>query len=154
MANKSPKMVIEGTLYWAQIRKPDQFSGKYQINIIPDEKYVKELEKAGVPFSEKDSVPGPFITAKSNFPVTVVDTERRLIPENVLVGNGSTARVKITPYAYNFKGKEGVTALLDGIIILSLSVFKKDGQDDEFTPIDAAPKEGDDGDIDISEVLL
>ena len=81
-------------LYWASVHTPNDMSKKYQVNLsnLSDER-INYFEGNGLPVRTKDNQPemGTYITAKSNYPITVVDKNGTLITD--LVGNGTVADV-------------------------------------------------------------
>ena len=81
-------------LYWASVHTPNDMSKKYQVNLsnLSDER-INYFEGNGLPVRTKDNQPemGTYITAKSNYPITVVDKNGTLITD--LVGNGPVADV-------------------------------------------------------------
>lgn len=81
-------------LYWASVHTPNEMSKKYQVNLsnLSGER-INYFEDRGLEVRTKDKQPemGTYITAKSNYPITVVDKNGTLITD--LVGNGTVADV-------------------------------------------------------------
>lgn len=81
-------------LYWASVHTPNEMSKKYQVNLsnLSGER-INYFEDRGLEVRTKDNQPemGTYITAKSNYPITVVDKNGTLITD--LVGNGTVADV-------------------------------------------------------------
>lgn len=81
-------------LYWASVHTPNDMSKKYQVNLSNlNAERINYFEDRGLEVRTKDNQPemGTFITAKSNYPITVVDKNGTLITD--LVGNGTVADV-------------------------------------------------------------
>ena len=58
-----------------------------------------------------------------------------------LIGNGSEIKASIRPYEWNFKGKAGVSAGLNSLMVLSLVAY---GGDDELEAEDLDADDGED----------
>jgi hypothetical protein len=92
--------VFSGTLKFPFITSPNKKYEKYSTNFYPDDasdrKKIKDTgTKCGVKEDNEGELFYTFTTPQSEKPI-VVDTEGQPIPDDVLVGNGTKARVKIT----------------------------------------------------------
>ena len=94
-------MRIKGKAYWVYNRRPNEMSGKYQIDIANlDAKTVKSLKKMKLPLMNKDDERGDYITLKSSFPYKIVDAKKNELDEEFSVGNGSTVIAVFETYEY------------------------------------------------------
>jgi hypothetical protein len=66
-----------------------------------------------------------YVTCKSNYPIKVVDTEGNEISSKI--GNGSKCVAVIDPYAYNYKGKKGVSAGVKEVVVTELIEYNPAG---------------------------
>lgn len=124
------KLIINGTAFWAHIQKPNELSGKFQIDVGNlDAATVKSLQAIGARVHNKGDDRNDYVTAKSSFIPNIVDAKRNPLPAGTLIGNGSKVNVLLAPYAYDFKGKKGVGLGLNGIQVLQLVSFKKEEAD-------------------------
>ena len=132
-------MIVRGKAEWASVFEPNELSGKYQVDICNlDKKTVNELESVGIDVKtgEGDKAEkGRYIIAKSaKYPPKIVDNRGDVIDATVLIGNGSQIKASIRPYEWNFKGKAGVGAGLNSLMVLSLVEY---GGLDELDPEDS-----------------
>ncbi len=134
--------VVKGIAQWASLSKPNDMSGKFQIDVCNlSDADVAQLEKQGVTNvhfeeSSKDEVYDPrghYITMRSNAvskagdnldPPKVVDAKKQPLPRGVLVGNGSVVNVVYDPFEWTFKQKTGVSAGLRIVQVLELVKFE------------------------------
>ena len=135
---RTNSMIVRGKAQWAHVFEPNELSGKYQVDICNlDAKTVKELEAVGIDVKtgEGDKAEkGRFIIAKSaKYPPKVVDRRGDVMDETVLIGNGSQIKASIRPYEWNFKGKAGVGAGLNSLMVTSLVEY---GGLDDLDPED------------------
>ncbi len=133
--------VVTGIAQWASLSKPNDMSGKFQIDVcnLSDEG-VAQLEKQGVTNvhletkRDDDYEPrGHYITMRSNAvskagdnldPPKVVDAKKQPLPRGVLVGNGSLVKVVYDPFEWTFKQKTGVSAGLRIVQVIELVKFE------------------------------
>ena len=132
-------MIVRGKAMWPFLYERNDLSQKYQIDICNlDKKTVKELEAVGIDVKTGEgekAEKGRFIIAKSaKYPPKVVDNRGDVIDATVLIGNGSQIKASIRPYEWNFKGKAGVGAGLNSLMVLSLVEY---GGLDELDPEDS-----------------
>lgn len=106
---------------WSYTSKVNELSGKYQMDITKlDKETVKALKAAGlnVKKGEGDKASwGFYLTAKSARPVSVVDAAKQPYTKE-FVPNGSEVKCSVKPYEYDFKGKKGVGAGLQAVMVL------------------------------------
>jgi hypothetical protein len=131
-------MIVRGKAMWPFLYERNDLSQKYQVDICNiDAKTVKQLEAVGIDVKtgEGDKADkGRFIIAKSaKYPPKVVDRSGDVMDETVLIGNGSGIKASIRPYEWNFKGKAGVSAGLNSLMVTSLIEY---GGLDELDPED------------------
>jgi len=118
-------MIVRGTAQWASVFDVNDLSGKYQVDICNlDKQTVKDLEKHGLTIKKgKDDKKeyGSYITAKaSKYAPKVLDNNAEPMDGSVLIGNGSKIKASISPYSWTFKGKSGVSASLNSLMVLKL----------------------------------
>jgi hypothetical protein len=53
---------------------------------------------------------------------------------SVLIGNGSKIKASINPYSWTFKGKSGISAALNKMMVLKLVAYAGNGNDDVLEP--------------------
>jgi len=116
MDNESIKIKCE--LFWAQLDKMNDMSGKYQVNLGKlSDKAVEALEGLGLSVNEKEDM-GKFIVCKSNSPMRAYDTDNDQITEKI--GNGSKAKAIVKPYDWTYKNKKGKSPSLVKLVITDL----------------------------------
>lgn len=127
------KVKVQAEVMWAFLDKPNELSGKYQVDLCNLSKdAVKTLEEMGVNVRKRDDQPekGFFVTAKSsNYPIAAVDMEGD--PITAKVGNGSKAVALLAPYEYSWKGKKGVGLGVNKLVITDLKVYEAEEADVE-----------------------
>ena len=126
------KVKVQAEVMWAFLDKPNELSGKYQVDLCNLSKdAVKTLEEMGVNVRKKEDQPekGSFITAKSsNYPIAALDLDGH--PITAKVGNGSKAVALLAPYEYTFKGKKGVGVGINKLVVTDLKVYETDSEED------------------------
>jgi hypothetical protein len=126
-------MKIEAELMWAFLDKPNEMSGKYQVDLCNLSKNaVKALEDIGVAVRKREDKPekGFFITAKSsNYPIAAVDSSGN--PVSAKVGNGSKGIALIKPYSYTYKNKKGVGVGINKLTITELVEYVNENAQEE-----------------------
>lgn len=126
--------VLRGQCFWADIRKPNDMSGKLQMDIgNMDEASVKLLKAADIPLKNKGDERGDFITLKGapEYPPRVTDSKKNALAEPVRLGNGTKIKVPFAPYDWDFKGKTGTSIGLNSIMVLDLVTFSSGEEMDE-----------------------
>jgi hypothetical protein len=118
--------VLRGQAYWACIRKPNDMSGKLQMDIGNLDKASQALcSSHDIPLKDKGDDRGKFITLKGNpeYLPRVTDSQNNQIPEPVSLGNGSKVKVPFKPYEWNFKGTTGWSVGLNSIMVVEMVHF-------------------------------
>ena len=131
-------MIIRGTAQWASVFEPNEMSDKFQVDICNLNKdYVKALKDVGIEVKKgtgEKADKGNYITAKSGkYAPKVLDRAGNVMDGSVLIGNGSEIKVSINPYEWSFKGKSGVSAGLNSLMVTKLVEY---GPSEELEPED------------------
>jgi|TARA_R110000787_G_scaffold240714_2_gene346895 hypothetical protein len=132
-------MIVRGTAQWASVFDVNEMSGKYQVDICNlDKDTVKDLEKRGLTVKkgqDNKKEYGSYITAKSSkYAPKVLDNMAQPMDGSVLIGNGSKIKASINPYSWTFKGKSGISAALNKMMVLKLVAYAGNGNDDVLEP--------------------
>lgn len=139
--------VIKGTLEFPVLKTPrlkyqSETEKEFSVNVILDDEGVKHVKEImakhnipevvmGHPKIKKDKDGRTFIklrknavskAGKENF-VSVVDSSGKAIPDDVLVGNGTTAAIKVLIFNYGPKKLGGMH--LSAVQVHDLVEFKK-----------------------------
>jgi hypothetical protein len=123
MSNQDQPLVITCDAYWAFTNKPNQLSGKYQVDLCNlSDKAVEALEERGISVKNKEAQ-GSYITPVSKRNIRAYNTAGDEL-SGVDIGNGSKARAVIGTYDWNFNGKQGRSPSLVKFIIDDLIVFE------------------------------
>ena len=110
-------------IMWADTKEVNDMTDKYQVDCthLTDEQ-IAQLEKDGLEIKECDKEGdknrGKYITARSNYPIRVVDNAKRELDVNL--GNGTIANVAYNAYPWTFKGKKGVGMGCQALQVLKL----------------------------------
>lgn len=119
---------VKAEVMWAFLNKPNEMSGKYQVDLCNlSDKAVDALEEMGIEVKTKEGK-GKYITCKSQRPIAAYDDGGSLLEGDIL-GNGSKAAAVITPYAWSFKGKKGVSPSLRKMVVTELVAYSGGGAD-------------------------
>lgn len=127
------KIKIAANIQWAFLNTPNEMSGKYQVDLCNLSKpAVAALDAMGITANYRDDKAdkGYFITCKSARPIKAYDEMGTIIPENVLVGNGSKATCVVGYYEWTFKNKKGKSPSLVKLIITDLKTYEGEGATD------------------------
>jgi hypothetical protein len=120
---------IEATLMWPFLDKPNDMSGKYQVDLTNlSEKAVRALEDMGITVRNKEGK-GFFITAKSNHTIKALDKNGDEVLAHV--GNGTKAVCVLGAYSWTFKNKKGVSPSLKKLVITDLVTYSSNPQQDQ-----------------------
>ena len=133
---ETKQAVIKGVLEWAHLAKPNEMSGKFQVDVCQlDKDTVKQLKALGLEVQDGKAKgkegKGFYVTPKATRPVTIVDAKKNSIDVAESIGNGTTAKVAIRAFDYNYKGKSGVGAGLQAIQIIELVEYSQSSMFDE-----------------------
>ena len=117
---------VKAEVMWAFLNKPNEMSGKFQVDLCNlSDKAVGALEEMGIEVKTKEGK-GAYVTSKSTRPIAAYDDGGSLLEGDIL-GNGSKAAAIITPYAWSFKGKKGVSPSLRKMVITELVPYTGGG---------------------------
>jgi len=146
-------VIVEGTVYWANLASKNEMSGKYQVDLGNlDKSAAKTLKGEGIKLrtdnntDEKKPMKGTFITAKSQYPIKIVfkDGVEQVGADEI--GNGTRAKFKVNAFEWNNKFGTGISAGITKIMITDLvkyEVMDDDDEDDDWGE-DVASEDGDD----------
>lgn len=120
-------MKIKATLNFFRRDRSD-YSGKYEVNLCNlSPAVVKVLEKDhGVTQlrtedeDHKNHSWGTFTVARSEYELRVLDSKKRPISDDVMLGNGTVVYASVSPYPWTYKGKKGVSLGCAGIQVIEL----------------------------------
>ena len=161
-------VILEGKVYYSCIHKPDLSGQKkfgsrplYKTSMVLDDANKEKAKRFGIKIHEEnESIPGEHVIIKRKYTEKnekdgktvedvkpqVVDTAQNPIPEEILVGNGSTATVKFGTYWYDSAPKHGVGTVLFKMQVTELEVYNPD------TSVDKDLRNDEDG-FNINDVL-
>lgn len=125
--------ILAGTAKWAKVTEatgPNELSEKYQLDLYLDDASEKTLRGMGADSILKDKGEGVYITAKSKLLPKVFDANRQAFTGRI--GNGSLLRVKVLVKEWEALKKKGITAYLNGIVIVKLEEYNSLGDDALF----------------------
>ena len=123
---------LKAEVMWAFLNKPNEMSGRYQVDLCNlSDKAVKALEDVGIEVKAKEGK-GYYITCKSTRPLSAFDDGGSKLEGDIL-GNGSKAAAIIEPYAWSWKGKQGVSPSLKRLVITELVPYTGGGVVTEFS---------------------
>lgn len=125
MATENKRIKIKADVYWAQLDKVNEMSGKYQVNLCNlSAAAVTAIEGMGISVmvgSEAKEAMGSYITCKSSNPIRAFDADGLPITENI--GNDSKAVAMIGSYPWTYKNKKGVSPSLGKLVITDLIAY-------------------------------
>lgn len=139
------KVFAEGLAMYASVHKPkkgytEKDAPKYCLDLVVDKKTETELKSHGIAQAmlklggvrEYPEHPGKAVfrftrkTLKAdgteNTPPEVLDSETNVIPDNILIGNGSLVKVSVSPW--KFDNKSGTVLL--GVQVIELVPYTSD----------------------------
>ena len=93
---------IKAEIMWAYLNKPNEMSGKYQVdlcNLSP--KATEALEDMGLEVKTKEGK-GKYITCKSTRPITIYDDGGSIL-DGSLLGNGSKAVALVDAWEWAYQ---------------------------------------------------
>ena len=127
---------VYGSVYWAKLKRPDQF-GRWSIDVcLETPEAVKKFRKEFpyITIKNKGDERGDFVQFKRNIknangedvqPPRVVD--RGKAPFTQLIGNGSKCWVVFSEYPIDNKFKKGMGCSLSAVQVVELVPFVTDG---------------------------
>jgi len=132
--------ILTGTIYYTFVAKPDSYKGKdfWKTSLVLEEDQKEKAKELGVSFQPaQGQIPSDYLRLKRNVltrdgrkvdPVRVVDAKKNDWPNNMIIGNGSKARVKFSVIEQN----EGSPYLyLEAIQIVELVEYNRQEDFDE-----------------------
>jgi len=135
--------ILAGTTKWAKVTEatgPNDLSEKYQLDLYLDKASEESLRGMGAESILKDKGEGVYITAKSKLLPKVYDTNRQVFTGHI--GNGSLLRVKVLIKEWEALKKKGITAYLNGVVIVKLEEYNNLNDDALFQGLDNAQSGG------------
>ena len=128
--NEKTPIVVNADLFWANLAQVNEMSGKYQVDLSNlSDGAVEALEARGITVSNKQDERGNFVTAKSKNPIRAYNTAGDEL--SVMVGNGSKAKVGVSYYDWDFKGKKGRSVSIVKLVITDLEEYEAIALTDE-----------------------
>ena len=141
-------MAIEsGLAYWASVRNPNlKYEPVYTVDLVVDEEVAAKYEGKGFKVKTlvvNDEVVGKAlqIKRKVNGPdgmvrkaPRLVDVQKNVIDDDVLVGNGSKVRVQFSEWEVNNRYGEFKGLDFQGMQVVDLVSYKS-GDGDEFEAV-------------------
>ena len=107
---------IKADIMWAYLTKPNEMSGKYQVDLCNlSEKASEALESMGIDVKTKEGK-GRFITCKSVRPITIYDDGGSIL-DGSLLGNGSKGVALVDSWEWQYQKKKGVSPGLKKLVI-------------------------------------
>ncbi len=120
---QSDRVKIKAIINWAFLNKKSDMSDKFQVELANlSDRAVEALESIGITPKRNPEKPekGFYITCYSQNPIRAYDNDGVPVPTDVSVGNGSEAVAVVTPYAWEKKGKKGVSPTLRRLVVTKL----------------------------------
>ena len=116
---------VKGEVFWSR-HSETYDDGRYGMDIGQlSEKAVQKLQEEAMLDVKHKDLQQFYVTCKSNYPIRVLDTEGNTISSKI--GNGSKCVAIIDPYAYNYKGKKGVSAGVKEVVVTELVEYNPHG---------------------------
>ena len=133
MAAQKETAIISGKAFWTKLNRKDEYSDKYQLDVGDlSEKSKEVLTSHGVKLKNKNDDRGEFITARTQYLVPVIDSDKKVIDSDTLIGNGSSVRVKIDfNKTHPFVEKYGTYMYLKKVQVTELVEYGRDDFDDD-----------------------
>ena len=133
MAAQKETAIISGKAYWTKLNRKDEYSDKYQLDVGDlSDKSKEVLTSHGVKLKNKNDDRGEFITARTQYLVPVIDSDKKTIDRDTLIGNGSSVRVKVDfNKNHPFAEKYGTSMYLKKVQVTELVEYAKDEFDDD-----------------------
>ena len=113
---------IKAEIMWAYLNKPNEMSGKYQVdlcNLSP--KATEALEDMGLEVKTKEGK-GKYITCKSTRPITIYDDGGSILDGSML-GNGSKAVALVDAWEWSYQKKKGISPGLKKLVITEFKSY-------------------------------
>lgn len=148
------QVVITGKLVYPDLAEPNDFNEKYETKICDiSEEDLKKLKDAGIPqnINEKgcplkygkgkyknqkgeevqDPCGGPediHLVARSSRQPTVMDSSKNKMKQEAIakISTGTVARVAVKPFEWKSKTGQGISAGLEGVMVIDLVEYTGD----------------------------
>ncbi len=139
-------MLLKGKVYWARLTKPNDMSGKYELDLGHlSKKDIAKIEAEGVEVKtdttdqDDPNYKGDFVKLKASSedkdgnkrkPPKVVDAKKNKLPREVVasLGNGSVCIVQVNPYEWTYKKSTGVSLGLNTVQVLEYVEYSGDAE--------------------------
>tara|TARA_R100001443_G_scaffold84537_2_gene91158 strand:+ start:611 stop:1027 length:417 start_codon:yes stop_codon:yes gene_type:complete len=133
MAAQKETAIISGKAFWTKLNRKDEYSDKYQLDVGDlSEKSKEVLTSHGVKLKNKNDDRGEFITARTQYLVSVIDSDKKVIDSDTLIGNGSSVRVKVDfNKTHPFVEKYGTSMYLKKVQVTELVEYGGNDFDDD-----------------------
>ena len=133
MAAQKETAIISGKAFWTKLNRKDEYSDKYQLDVGDlSEKSKEVLTSHGVKLKNKNDDRGEFITARTQYLVSVIDSDKQVIDSDTLIGNGSSVRVKVDfNKTHPFVEKYGTSMYLKKVQVTELVEYGGNDFDDD-----------------------
>ena len=116
---------IKADIMWAYLNKPNDLSGKYQVDLCNlSDKAAEALAELGLEVKSKEGK-GKFITCKSTRPITAFDDGGTAI-DGGLLGNGSKAVALVGSYEWAYQKRKGFSPALKKLVITDFIAYTGD----------------------------
>ena len=113
---------IKAEIMWASLTKPNEMSGKYQVDLCNlSDKATEALESMGLEVKSKEGK-GKFITCKSTRPITIYDDGGAIL-DGSLLGNGSQAVALVDAWEWQYQKKKGISPGLKKLVITEFKAY-------------------------------
>lgn len=142
-------VTVSGTAMYASIQKPRKAYDPsnpdlYQLDLVVDKATDELLSGLGINRAKSKGLfkfhagyeGQPVYTFKRStvnkdgspkFPPQVVDSNTNPIPKTTMIGNGSKVNVELYIFTYKMPGKSGTSATINGVQVVDLVEYKKEG---------------------------
>jgi hypothetical protein len=133
MAVQKETAIISGKAFWTKLNRKDEYSDKYQLDVGDlSDKSKEVLTSHGVKLKNKNDDRGEFITARTQYLIPVIDSDKKTIDRDTLIGNGSSVRVKVDfNKNHPFAEKYGTSMYLKKVQVTELVEYGRDEFDDD-----------------------
>lgn len=113
---------IKADIMWAYLTKPNEMSGKYQVDLCNlSDKATEALQDMGLEVKTKEGK-GKYITCKSTRPITIYDDGGSIIDGSML-GNGSKAVALVDAWEWSYQKKKGISPGLKKLVITEFKAY-------------------------------
>ena len=113
---------IKADIMWAYLTKPNEMSGKYQVDLCNlSDKATEALQAMGLEVKTKEGK-GKYITCKSTRPITIYDDGGSVLDGSVL-GNGSKAVALVDAWEWQYQKKKGISPGLKKLVITEFKAY-------------------------------